>query len=255
MTEKARGLYRHSSRIWIKEVELDVYGVRGAVLLGDTASVVFDSLSRPADMADIVPLLHGRPVTVVYSHADWDHVWGTAGLPWTRVVAHEGAVGRFASDVPGTLARMRAEEPGRWDEVILVPPGETFADRLTLDLGGLTLELSHLPGHTADSIVGFVPEEGILLAGDTVETPFPCLGKDGGLSAWIAALRNWAADERVRLVIPAHGACGGREVIGRSAAYLEALAVGRPADVPPDIPEFYRETHRDNVRIAVAGNA
>jgi len=248
MADKARGLFQLSERIWIKEIDLDAYGVRGAVLLGDEAAVVFDSLSLPADMADVAPLLGGRRVIVVYSHADWDHVWGTAGLPGAVVVAHEAARARFASDVPQKLAQKRLAEPGRWDDVVLVPPGQVFADTLRLDLGGLTLELSHLPGHTPDSLVGFVPEEGLLLAGDTVETPFPCLGEDSPLPLWIAALRGWAGDGRVRSVVPAHGPMGGREIVANSAEYLQALAEGRPIDVPAGLPDFYREAHQDNLR-------
>lgn len=248
-----QGLIRFSSRIWLREVDLGAYNVRGAVLLGDKAAVVFDSLSRPGDMADVVPLLAGRPLTVVYSHADWDHVWGTAGLPLARVVAHEAASGRFAGDVPETLARMRAEEPGRWDDVVLVPPTDTFCKELSLDLGGLTLHLRHLPGHTPDALVGFVPEEGLLLAGDTVETPFPCLNDGSPLDMWIEELARWSANEAVRQVIPAHGRIGGRELLGGTLAYLRTLQAGGTFDLPEGTTRFYRDAHRDNLRFARGG--
>jgi len=252
---EAQGLVRLSSRVWLREVELDSYGVRGAVVAGSEAAAVFDSLSHPRDMAVVARLLAGRRVIVVYSHADWDHVWGTAGLPGARVVAHEAAARRFAADVPGTLARMRAAEPGRWEGVVLTPPDETFRERLRLDLGGVTLELSHLPGHTPDSIVGFVPEEGLLLAGDTVETPLPCLAEDGPLEAWIAALERWEGDARVRRVVPAHGPCGGQEIIGQTLGYLRALRDGCPPLLPEALTDFYAATHRDNLRIAAARRA
>lgn len=245
-----QGLIRFSPRIWLREVDLGAYGVRGAVLLGEKRAVVFDSLSRPGDMADVVPLLAGRPLTVVYSHADWDHVWGTAGLPWERVVAHEVALQRFAGDVPETLESMRAKEPGRWDDVALVPPTDTFREEFCLDLGGLTLQLRHLPGHTPDSLVGFVPEEGVLLAGDTVETPFPCLNEGSPLGEWIGELARWRGEEAVRRVIPAHGRIGGREIVDETLAYLRTLQAGGAFALPGGTTRFYLDAHRDNLRFA-----
>ncbi len=77
--------------------------------------------------------------------------------------------------------------------------------RATVELGSLTLELHHLPGHTPDTIVGFVPERGLLLMGDTAETPLPVVPPDSPLAAWIGGLERWEHDPRVRIVVPAHG--------------------------------------------------
>ena len=79
-----------------------------------------------------------------------------------------------------------AAEPGRWDSVVLVPPTEAFDEERSIQVGGLTLQLHHLPGHTPDCIVGFIPERGVLLAGDAVETPCPVVPPDSALDEWIA---------------------------------------------------------------------
>ncbi len=50
-----------------------------------------------------------------------------------------------------------------------VVPTKTFADRLTLEMGDTTFELSYLGGlHSASDIAVFVPERGILMTGDTM---------------------------------------------------------------------------------------
>jgi len=235
--------------IWSTRVVLGEYDVRGALVLGDRVALVWDTLSHPRDVRTYLPFLGSRELVIVYSHADWDHIWGTAGLPYAgaRIVAHQHCRERFDGDVPDVLSRKQADEPGRWDDVVLVPPTEIFSDEHRLDLGDLTLTLSHLPGHTRDCIVGFIPERGLLLAGDTVETPCPVVPPDAPLDEWIGALRRWEADERVRSVVAAHGPIGGREILTRNLAYLEALRSGHPIEPAGPLTPFYRETHAKNV--------
>lgn len=236
--------------IWTARVALDEYDVRGALLDGDRRALVWDSLSRPRDMAPWLPLIGNRDLVIVYSHADWDHIWGTAGLPHerARIVAHALTRDRFGTDVPLVLAQKQAAEPGAWDDVVLVPPTESFEREWSADLGGMTLVLHHLPGHTPDCIVGFIPERGVLLAGDTVETPCPVVPADSPLRAWISELRRWKGDERVRTVIPAHGPIGGREILRQNITYLEGILTGHPIEPQGALTGFYRETHLQNMR-------
>jgi glyoxylase-like metal-dependent hydrolase (beta-lactamase superfamily II) len=236
--------------ISVTRVALDDYDVRGVLVVGDRCAVVWDTLSRPRDMHPFLPLIGDRELLIVYSHADWDHIWGTAGLPYkrARIIAHALTQARFGTDVPAVLARQQAAAPGAWNDVVLVPPAESFDREYSLDIGGLSLELRHLPGHTPDCIVGLIPERGVLLAGDTVETPCPVVPADSPLAAWIAALRVLSDDARVRTVVPAHGPIGGREILRQNITYLEGILTGHPIDPPGVLTEFYRETHLKNLQ-------
>ena len=147
------------------------------------------------------------------------------------------------------LREKQAETPGKYDDVRLVPPNLTFQRELSLDLGGIALTLRHLPGHTSDSIVAFLPERGMLLAGDAVETPFPAISPDCPLRPWIDELERWERDPRVQTVIPSHGDIGGKAILRQNIAYLRALLDGRDAMLPAALTEFYRETHQENLRI------
>ena len=238
------------------EVALGEYDVRGVLLVGDARAVVWDTLSHPRDMAGWRPLIGGRDLVVVYSHADWDHVWGTAGLPLERatvVMGHRACQARFTADVPRTLRERWQAEPGPWDEVVLIAPDTVFDLETTVDLGSMTLELRHLPGHTPDTIVGFVPQRGLLLMGDTAETPFPVVPSDSPLTAWIGGLERWRRDPRVRTVVPAHGPIGGVEILQRNISYLRALLDGRLLPVTEPLTEFYRKTHEANMGWTVSG--
>jgi glyoxylase-like metal-dependent hydrolase (beta-lactamase superfamily II) len=238
--------------LWTAEVALREYDVRGALLLGDGRALVWDTLSHPRDMRPYLALIADVDLVVAYSHADWDHIWGTAGLPHDRtvIVGHRACLERFSADVPVTLDQMQTAEPGPWDDVRLVAPTQVFEDQMLVDLGSLSVQIHHLPGHTPDCCVGFVPGRGLLLAGDTAETPFPVVPEGCPLDEWIAGLERWAADSQVQIVVPAHGAVGGREILQDNIRYLQGLRDGRPIDIPGSLTDFYQRTHESNLRAA-----
>lgn len=243
------------TNLYLTEHPPEVYEVRGGVILGAERVAVWDTLLHPDNMASVAELIQGRPITVVYSHADWDHIWGTAGLTYREVVGHESCRERFedVDDVAAVL-KEKVKQDARYSSVQLVAPTRTFHDTLTLDLGDLRLELHHLPGHTRDCTVAFIPELGVLLGGDAVEAPLPLIYEHSPLGAWISKLEGWAQDERVQTVIPGHGTLGGRELLERNIAYLRALREGREVPVPDTLSPFYEGAHEKNRRRAVQGS-
>lgn len=234
--------------LWLIEIKLADFAVRGVCIESESHVVVWDTLSHPHDMAPILPLLHDKPLIIIYSHADWDHIWGTAGLPHESgsIIGQRLCQARFSADVPETLQTMQQAEPSKWDAVELIPPSLTFESYLSLNLGNVTLELHHLPGHSTDCIVGFIPEWGVLLAGDTVETPLPVLYQDSPLDAWLDALEDWHKQPTLKTVIPAHGAIGGKEIIHQTMTYLQRLRDGLQIEFSEPLDEFYQQTHETN---------
>lgn len=234
--------------LWLTELILDDFDVRGAVIIGDKRVVVWDTLSHPRDMQPVIDLAGGKPIDVVYSHADWDHCWGTAALQPEAVIAHETCAARFQSgEVANSLSEKKAQEPGQWDAVRLIAPTITFNPSLTLDCGGVQVELHHLPGHTEDCLVAWIPQWRVLLAGDTIETPLPYFNTESValLPAWIRALEKWNT-ANINVVVPAHGEVGDRSLIERNLIYLRALQAGQAPAVPAEMPTFYIETHVNN---------
>jgi len=236
--------------LWLTELVLDSFAVRGAVIVGDSRVVVWDTLSHPRDMNLIAKIAGGKPIYVVYSHADWDHCWGTAGLNPAVIIGHPECASRFATgEVQRKLDSMRANEPGKWDGVQLIPPTLT-AEAMSIDAGGITITLHSLPGHTRDCLVAFIPKWGVLLAGDTVETPLPVLKESGEmLVRWMVQLEVWANDEQVRTVIPAHGDSGDKSLIRHTLGYLRDLREGKIPLVPQGMDDFYTFTHANNIKL------
>ena len=236
--------------IWLAEVESDSLDVRGALIIGDKRAVIWDTLSHPNDMKPYLPLIQNKELIIVYSHADWDHIWGTAGLPYEDrlVIGYSTSLMRFETDVPETLHKRKIAEPTQWDEVKLVKPNLTFQNELSMDLGSITLSLHSLAGHSPDCIVAFIHEQGVLLAGDTIETPFPLINKDSPMDIWIAGLKLWANDPRLQTVIPAHGTIGGHEIIQSNIDYLQGVKDGKGVHIPDGVSDFYMGAHKKNIQ-------
>lgn len=229
----------------------DDVDVRALVLFGEQFTLLIDTLQREEDLDAARPFVQerGRPLLIVNSHADWDHWWGNAAFPDAPVIAHRLTSSRQLREGKRTLANKRRGDPDTFGSVSLRPATIAFDGELDLDLGGLHAELRLLPGHTHDCIVAFVPELRLLFAGDTAEDPIPLLN-EGVIGEWPAHLRAWA--ERTEIVVPAHGAVQGPELLLRNAAYLEGLTASPEreiAELDGALP-FYRRAHRENVRKA-----
>lgn len=219
--------------------------MRGALLLGQRRAVLWDTLIVPHDLAVLRPLIGELPLSVVYSHADWDHVWGTSGVRAQEIIAHRECLRRFQSgEVEATWQEMHGQKATDQDSGLFAPT-RFFDETLTLDLGGLTLKLHWLPGHTRDCVVGHVPELGVLLGGDAVEDPLPEVTSPELLPNWILRLEAWARRPGLT-VIPAHGAVAGTELIESNIAYLRALQRGETYPTA-DLSALYRQMHSDNL--------
>lgn len=237
--------------LWLYDAAAGDISVRGAVVVGERQAVVWDTLTHPRDIAALSAILEDKPFYVVYSHADWDHCWGTSGFrrPPLGVIGHEACRRRFEEDVPQVLSTMQNADAEKWAAVRLVPPNITFSTRMYLDLGGVRLELCHLPGHTKDCIVGWIPECGVLLGGDAIEMPLPVVNSRSQLESWLAALRDWAIRDEITRSIPSHGSTSGRNALDQTVAYLESLAGGHNFVLPNRLAEFYSETHQKNLQL------
>ncbi len=240
--------YKLNSNIWITEIELSVCDVRSVLICDEKHAVIWDTLSHPDDMGHFLPEIGDRELTIIYSHADWDHIWGTGAFPHrkTEIIGHSFCQKRFTNDVPVKLDEKKSEDSTQWEDVKLIPPNKTFQQELIVNLNDTTLILQQLQGHTEDSIVAFLPDKGILLMGDTVETPLPSVPPECPIDLWIEELQRWESDSRVKSVIPSHGIIGGREIIQQNIIYLQNLKDGHEFTLP-QMTDFYSETHKTNI--------
>ncbi len=96
-------------------------------------------------------------------------------------------------------------------------PTRTMTDRLTVDLGGRSVELRHIAlGNTKGDMVMWLPQERILATGDIVVAPTP-YGFFSYPKSWAGVLRELEAFD-ARFIVPGHGD------VMTDTAYIDLLA-------------------------------
>jgi CubicO group peptidase (beta-lactamase class C family)/glyoxylase-like metal-dependent hydrolase (beta-lactamase superfamily II) len=138
---------------------------------------------------------------VINTHFHWDHAWGNQAFPEAMIIGHADCPAFMARDREYVVTRVqyfrqRLEEQkaklGQADPnsaeaqnirrsigqterdirehsegFVITPPQITFNDRMTWDLGDLTLKMYFFGrAHSGTDIFIHIPEEGILLTGD-----------------------------------------------------------------------------------------
>ncbi|HEX6345413.1 MBL fold metallo-hydrolase [Umezawaea sp.] len=189
--------------------------------------VCFEARATPAAARLWLDRLRERtdkPVRyLVLSHYHAVRTLGASAFDADVVVAHERTRALIAErgeqDWDSELGRM----PRLFLEPDTIPgltwPTMTFSDRLTIPLGGDRgdLELRYLGrGHTAGDVVGWLPQQRILFAGDLVESRAALYTGDAFHDEWATStLDNVAA-------LGAEVLVGGRGAVARGRAEVDA---------------------------------
>jgi glyoxylase-like metal-dependent hydrolase (beta-lactamase superfamily II) len=146
---------------------------------------------------------------LVYSHDHADHIAGGEVFADTAtVVAHENAAYHIAAENRPTAK-----------------PTLTFSDRMTIALGGKTVELVYLgKNHSDGSIVMRFPAERTVFAVDFVSVnrlPFRNF-PNAWIDEWIESLRRLEAMD-FDIIAPGHGAMGDKADVAAHRRYIEEL--------------------------------
>lgn len=176
-TEKLKSI-EADSVYHLSEVRPNVYrieniGVHMDLLVGEHHALLFDTGYGFDDLHGLVRRITDLPLYVVNSHGHVDHAAGN--WQFDEVFIHPADV-TVCIEHNGRQMRM-----AELDTAVL-PEGFDLEDYLSHDcgnlrpvtegdvfeLGGITLEVVELPGHTAGSIGLYYQEERILYVGDAV---------------------------------------------------------------------------------------
>ena len=158
---------------------------------------------------------------IVNTHSHGDHILGNPAFPNAVVVCHENC--RQALTQTGPRATQFQKQSYK-----------TFDDRMSLDLGNMTLNLVYFGrAHSNNDILIQVPEEGLLMTGDLfLERGWLPLFSGSGqtdldIPRWIEVL-NEVLDKKDRIehVIPGHRDIWDRERLARWRDYIVKLWTG-----------------------------
>lgn len=221
--EKDRTLEELAPGVWALTAEGDP---NIGAIEGEDFVVCFEALATPIVAAEWVELLRTRttkPIRyLVLSHYHAVRVLGAPAFNAETIVMHQNAhelvVERGVEDWESEFGRMPRLARGAESVTGLTYPTMTFTDELKIDLGGTRgwLELKYMGrGHTRGDLVGWLPEHGILFAGDLVEAEAALYTGDAYHQDWstttLDAISKLGAEQLV----------GGRGGVSRGAGEVE----------------------------------
>lgn len=178
---------------------------KNGVILGQRGALVIDVGTLPTEGEALAALVRQRgfmPTRVVITHGHSDHVLGGAAFDGAEVFANVLTPSEIQRHLT-TYASRKQLDP----QVVLAQalwPTITFTDQLLIDLGGRTVRLLPLPGHSRDMIGVYLEAERILFASDTVVTGIaPAIG-DGDSRTLESSLQGLLR-VAIEILIPGHG--------------------------------------------------
>ncbi|MEO1517098.1 MAG: MBL fold metallo-hydrolase [Bacteroidota bacterium] len=234
------------------------------------ALLLVDPNWLPAELAKIRAFvdsqMQGRPLYLLFTHADYDHILGWKVFPEANVIASKAF--QQLADKEARIADIT-----KFDQEYYIQrsypiafPEVDFAiarDGQRLSIGGQELCFYHAPGHTAEGIFTVIDSLGLWIAGDylsNVEFPF-VYHSFAAYRGCMQKARRILEEHPIRLLVPGHGdvANSSAEILSRidaSEAYLTAVweGVQKSEDVPlSPLAEAYpfpgglQKPHVDNV--------
>ncbi len=259
-----------SQRNWLDDGAYSLGVASYAVVSGEEA-LVYDthiSLEHAQAVRAHLQGLGVQRMRVVLSHWHKDHVAGNAVFSDCEILA----LSLTAQRLDENRAKIEAAEPPIRP---LVLPTRLFDGTLTLTIGTRRVELHHFSIHSADGAVIWLPDEQVLLAGDTLEDSVTYISEPGEVATHIRELSRMARWPITR-ILPAHGdaariAAGGYDarLIEANKGYLQRLlnAVEAGETVDPSLQSFaedeigsgaivyfepYETVHRENLAALIS---
>ncbi|RGW12390.1 MBL fold metallo-hydrolase [Enterococcus asini] len=181
---------------------------------GDTTGVLLDTGLGCGDLKGFVDSIAKTPYQVILSHGHCDHGGGSGQFEEVYLSPLD-----FELEKQHCTVERRAYEihqapvplPDTWSLDQMIPQRQTpflpLSEEMVFDLGGVTLEMTLVPGHTAGMMVFLLPEEKIAIYGDASgENTLICFPESTSLKEHLTALKKLKRyDGRYERILRNHG--------------------------------------------------
>lgn len=183
------------------------------VITGDGV-VVVDALGSPtlaSELIDEIRRLTSQPIRyVIVTHYHADHIYGLQAFKaaGATIIAHPEGRSYLTSETARLRLEASRQELFPWiDEHTRLVGADRWIDSedYTLRVGSLDFRIRHVgPAHTPEDLVVYVPQRGVLFAGDLVfRGRVPFVGQADSRQ-WVASLGR-LIEFRPKILIPGHG--------------------------------------------------
>ena len=123
-----------------------------------------------------------------------------------KIVAAESTDKDMRNRGAEQVERIKPLLGGKFSGTQLVYPDTTFAQRLTLPVKDITIELMYTGGaHTPGDLLVWLPQQSVVFAGDTVFADRILGILPGSAGRWIKSLEYLRDSLQPRIVVPGHG--------------------------------------------------
>jgi cyclase len=200
-------------------VETENLGSNNSIIVTDEGLVLIDAPHKPTDAKAWREKIDALGKTAYLIHTDHhiDHTLGNFLLPGT-IISHretrEQLKEHYASPefIHDLLSVIDPEGLPLMHDFSLRLPEVTFDNKLQLYLGGVNFELTHLKGHTHNSIIIYLPDQKVLFSGDNVcEAGLPSF-QEACVRSWLETIDHILTMD-FEYVVPGHGVVGTKETV------------------------------------------
>jgi cyclase len=205
------------------------YAANAGIVIGENGVLAVDSLISAKEarrfIADIRKVTDKPIKFLVNTHYHLDHALGNSEFRklGAVIIIQELDAKNLAERGPATMAGGAAKYGLSEEDMagtVLALPDVTFSDRMTVDLGGIVVELVYPgPSHTTGSIFVNVPARKVAFAGDALFTDFHPFLAEGDFPSWAKALDTLTA-LGAQTIIPGHGPASSAKDVADMKAYL-----------------------------------
>jgi cyclase len=207
------------------------FAANAGIVVGRDGILVVDTLISAKEAKRFISDIRkvsDKPIKyVVDTHYHLDHAFGNSEFARLGATIISQVNDRKNLANKGEAGLKNAKGYGLTDAdmagTVITLPTLTFTDRMTIDLGGETVELIYLaPSHTEGSTLVYLPERKILFAGDVLFTDFHPFMGDSDVAGWVKTLDFILALD-VTTIIPGHGPISGKKDIAEMKAYIQTF--------------------------------
>ncbi len=131
------------------------------LVIGSEKACLIDTMMGYNDLGAAVKKLTDKPVTVVNTHGHPDHIFGNVYFDKAYIHPRDIPMAKEFENEPEFIAE--CEKHG-----LSMPPFEEIKGGDVIDLGGKTLTVYEIPGHTPGGILLLLKEDRILFTGDAI---------------------------------------------------------------------------------------
>ncbi len=163
-------------------------GVRSFLVEGSKKSMLVDTCFGNGDIKELAEKLTDKPLIVVNTHTDMDHIGGND--LFEAIYMHPLEIENYKN---------------KNENLKIIPIVESDI----IDLGNKVFEVIEAPGHTLGSIMFFSKQDEMIISGDSIGlAPIFMFGEHRDLSKYISSLKKInSLNDKITTIWPSHGEC------------------------------------------------